>query len=176
MSSSPRPSSRLCHRRLSRAGRSHGVSARRMKGAEGETLVTPFDFSVRAAKPHRQEAESEGDLAPEERSCAVSLHDLELQSRLSCSLSAVVPLPPPPPTSPPPPPSSQRGPWPLSLAGTPSHRHYRAFISSAAARHGQPPLGPPGYFTNNLFLISRRAPLPVIKEPINGAGKGEAFK
>lgn len=172
MSSSPRPSSRLCHRRLSQARRSHGVSAPRMKGAEGETLVTPFDFSVREAKPHREEAESEGDLAPEEKSCAVSLHELESQSRLSCSLSPVVP-----PLQPPPPPSSQRGPRPLSLAGTPSHRHYRAFISSAAAaRHGQPPPGPPGYFTNNLFLISRRAPLPVIKEPINGAGKGEAFK
>ena len=64
----------------------------------------------------------------------------------------------------------------LSLTGTPSHRHYHAFISSPAARHGRPPLSPPGYFTNNLFLISHRAPLPVIKEPINGAGKGEAFK
>lgn len=54
--------------------------------------------------------------------------------------------------------------------------HYHAFISSPAGRHGRLPLGPPGYFTNNLFLISHRAPLPVIKEPINGAGKGEAFK
>lgn len=60
---------------------------------------------------------------------------------------------------------------------TPRHSlHYHAVISSPAGRHGRLPLGPPGYFTNNLFLISRRAPLPVIKEPINGAGKGEAFK
>lgn len=87
MSSSPRPSSRLCCRRLSRARRSHSVSAPRMKGAEGETLVTPFDFSVIEAKLHRQEAESEGALAPEEKSCAVSLHQLESQSHLSCSLS-----------------------------------------------------------------------------------------
>lgn len=65
---------------------------------------------------------------------------------------------------------------PLSLTSTHSRRHYHAFISSPAACHGQPPLGPPGYFTNNLVLISHRAPLPVIKEPINGAGKGEAFK
>lgn len=62
----------------------------------------------------------------------------------------------------------------LSLHGTPLH--YHAFISSPAGRHGRLPPAPPGYFTNNLFLISRRAPLPVIKEPINGAGKGEAFK
>lgn len=62
----------------------------------------------------------------------------------------------------------------LSLHGTPLH--YHAFISSPAGRHGRLPLGPPGYFTNNLFLISHRAPLPVIKEPINGVGKGEAFK
>lgn len=64
----------------------------------------------------------------------------------------------------------------LSLTSTHSHRHYHAFISSPAARHGQPPLGPPGYFTNKLLLISHRAPLLVIKEPINGAEKGEAFK
>lgn len=75
-------------------------------------------------------------------------------------------------------PSGSEGPdcTALSLTGTLSHQHYHAFISSPAARHGRPPLGPPGYFTNNLFLISHCAPLPVIKEPINGAGKGEAFK
>lgn len=77
-------------------------------------------------------------------------------------------------TPPPPTPSlAATGPV-LSLHGTPLH--YHAFISSPAGCHGRLPLGPPGYFTNNLFLISHRAPLPVIKEPINGAGKGEAFK
>lgn len=62
----------------------------------------------------------------------------------------------------------------LSLTSTCTHRHY-GLISSRAAR-ARPRLGPPGYFTNNLFLIRHSAPLPVIKDPINGAGKGEAFK
>ncbi|KAI9539892.1 hypothetical protein NQZ68_001824 [Dissostichus eleginoides] len=46
----------------------------------------------------------------------------------------------------------------------------------AKTRHSRPPPGPPGYFTNNLFLISHCAPLPVIKEPINGAGKERVRK
>lgn len=64
----------------------------------------------------------------------------------------------------------------LSLTGTHACQHYHAFIASLAALHGRPPYGPPGYFTNNLLLISHCAPPPVIKEPINGVGKGEAFK
>lgn len=35
---------------------------------------------------------------------------------------------------------------------------------------------PLGYFTNNLFLIRASPPQLVIKDPINGTEKGEAFK
>lgn len=41
----------------------------------------------------------------------------------------------------------------------------------ALSHLAQPQLSPRGCFTRNLFLIRHSAPPPVIKDPINGAGK-----